>query len=115
MSDEPSPGYSESPTPSAGSTGSIARLADVVVGAGVVGAGVSGAGVDGAVVVVDGDVDVVVGGSAARAYPPGDPPDEHAATIPTPTSRIADTRTDPARRTARTVPLDVPNEAARPP
>jgi len=72
--------------------------------------------VDGAIVVddLDGvvdddDVDVVVAGSAERAYPPGDPPDEHEIADHKPTSSTADTRTDPARRTARTVPRDVPD------
>jgi hypothetical protein len=73
---------------------------------------VSGAGADGAIV-VDDDVDLVAAGSAERAYPPGDPPDEHEIADHKPTSTTADTRTVPARRTARTVPRDVLDEAAR--
>jgi hypothetical protein len=119
MSDEPSPGYNESPTPRLGSTGSIATLVgvvvvEVVVGGGVEGAGVSGAAVDGAVDVVDVVVDVVVERSALRMYPPEEPPDEHPAIAdPIPTSRISRNRTDPARRTARTVLRDARIEDAR--
>ena len=55
----------------------------------------------------DGGADVVVGrDSTPRPSPLGEP-DEHAAANPTPTSRIAATRSDPARRTARTVPGDI--------
>jgi hypothetical protein len=67
--------------------------------------------VDGGVPVVDPvvdsgvpevDVDVVVGDSASRPTPAGDP-EEHAAASPKQTSRIAAVGCDPARRTARTV------------
>jgi len=104
MSDEPSSGYNASPAPSVGSTASIGtvvaggprsgRVVDVVVVVEVV-----------AVVDTGVDDDVVVSESSRRPTPLGDP-DEHAAASPQPISRIAATRTEPARRTARTVPGD---------
>ena len=104
MSDEPSSGYNESPAPRVGSTASIGAL---VAGLATF------AGVDDVVDVVDsgevvvdsgGGVDVVAADdSDRRPTPPGDP-DEQAAASPMQTSRIAAARSDPARRTARTVP-----------
>jgi hypothetical protein len=54
--------------------------------------------------VVEPDVDDVVVGESSRRPTPLGGSDEHAAASPMPISRIAATRSDPARRTARTVP-----------
>ena len=109
MSDDPSPGNNESPTPSVGSTDSIgASVVSLAPVAGAVEDGVVGDGPVAAVVGSGGTSTAGVGpgavgvGSVCLATPP-DPPDEHAASGEMPTSMIAATRTDPARRTARTV------------
>jgi len=104
MSDEPSSGYNASPAPSVGSTASIGTL---VAGRARSGSVVEVVEVVVVVVVDTGGVDdeVVVSESSRRPTPLGDP-DEHAAASPKPISRIAATRSEPARRTARTVPGD---------
>jgi hypothetical protein len=112
MSDEPRSGYNASPVPSAGSTGAIGALvagfvpvgngADVVATVDVVTVDVGGFAGS-----TDGGVDAVGGRESTRRPSPLGDPDEHDAANPTPTSRIAATRSEPARRTARTVPGDV--------
>jgi hypothetical protein len=112
MSDEPRPGYNASPVPSVGSTGVIGALVAGFAPGGDVVEVVDTVDVDTVDVVgvgrsTDGGVDAVGGRESTRRPSPLGDPDEHDAANPTPTSRIAATRSEPARRTARTVPGDV--------
>jgi hypothetical protein len=83
----------------------------VTVVAAVVGRVADGV-VDGSIFGFVGFVGFVASGSPGRPSPAGGS-DEHATAREIPTSRIAATRTDPARRTARTVPGTIRAGAAR--